>query len=202
MLLALLTLVAPAGLAAGPEAWDPAMAGRWVFDPEASDDVDKMVAKAIRKSGGRIKLPEGVGRNDYARFRGGPQDQELYDRLAYDRVFTLRLEDKTLHLAHYEEAGSEAPFVRQIGTTRGGRVASATGSAADDRRDYSFAYWDGATLAIETRVRDGGFALERYRLLAGDRMEVFLRLEPLKFPAALEIVREFERAPADPTGAR
>lgn len=195
LLLALLWIAA--GPAAATDATADARArieGHWVFNPGASDDVDKKVAKALRKAGSRIELPKGVGRNDYARFRGGPEEQELYDHLAYDREFSLRREGDDYQLVHFHEG----EFRRRASTTQRTRVVSASGSTRDDDSDHSFAYWDGDILMIDTRPRDGGFALEQYRLLDNGQLEVFLRLEPLKFPAALTFIRVFDRAPGSP----
>ena len=50
--------------------------GDWVVNDGLSDDTDKQVEKAIKKAGGR---PDSGGKKGKGRYRGGPEDQELYE---------------------------------------------------------------------------------------------------------------------------
>lgn len=169
----------------------PILSGNWVLNEALSDDVDLKVEKAIKKAGGKIKR----GKKTKGRYRGGPPEQEIYDHVAYDEL--LRIEQDVQHFRFvYPD-----DFVRQFSIGTGGRVVSASGSNTADDHDFSFAYWDGPVLVVESRPRDGGRITERYTLLPeSGQLQAELHMEPLKFPAALDFLRLFDPAPKPNSG--
>src|SRR5690606_28107229 len=52
--------------------------GHWIFNEGASDSTDKAVEKALKAMGQRVNSK--WFSRDKERYRGGPADQELYDR--------------------------------------------------------------------------------------------------------------------------
>lgn len=166
-----------------PSAFD----GVWVINEELSDDTDKQVEKAIKAAGGKARSKKkGKGR-----YRGGPKEQAMYDHMAYDEV--LRIRNRTPEVQFIYAEGFERIFY----TDGRGRSASASGPRAGGRQDYSFGSWDGNTLFVESRPRDGGRTSESYTLESnGNRLRVTLRLEPLSFLEPIHIVRIYERSPA------
>jgi hypothetical protein len=63
--------------------------GHWVINDELSQNTDARVEIAIKEAGGRIQRRGLFGRREEDRYRGGPADQELYDRVSYDDVLTI-----------------------------------------------------------------------------------------------------------------
>jgi hypothetical protein len=174
------------------------LAGDWVFNAEASDVTDEQVERAIKRGGGRISRsfgkaetsPEGIP----IKYKGGPEDQALYDHLAYDPGFSIEQDGAEFRLSYPEG------FERRFSTDRRSRTITASGSA---RSDFSFAYWEGATLVVESRPLDGGRLSERYSLIPETgQLRVEMSMEPLKFRAPIDLVRVFDRAgtaaPASP----
>lgn len=164
--------------------------GRWIADFEASDDVDAVVEKLIRARGGKPKPAPGKSSGDRGRYRGGPPEQALYDHLAYDDMFEIRVEGEDLLLVH---DGEEGRIERRVAPSGGGRTVTASGAA--ERKDHSFWYPDGDAVVIETRARDSGRIRERYALdPQSGELRLALRLAPTEFPGVIEVVRVFDRA--------
>lgn len=156
--------------------------GLWVINEDESDDTDRQVEKAIKDAGGR--LPR-TGKRGKGRYRGGPSDQELYDHISYDDVLQIRIEEPEVSF-NYPEG-----FRRVFYTDSRSRSFSASD---DDRKDYSFAAWQGDSLLVESRPRDGGRIYETYTLEAGgQRLRLDVQLKPSTFRSAVEIVRVFNR---------
>jgi len=157
----------------------------WVIDEGASDDTDRAVEKAIQKAGGRIGH---TGKSGKGRYRGGPPEQELYDRISYDDVLEIRCNEPECQFTYPQH------YQRVFYTDGRSRSASASGNRDHDNQDYSFAGWEGDTLRVETRPRDGGWIIENYSLEAGDqRLRVELQLKPSSFMVPVEVVRIFNR---------
>src|SRR5690606_635329 len=93
------------------------------------------------------------------RYRGGPEEQELYDRISYDKVLDIRLDDGAYYFTYADD------YVRPVYTDDRSRSVSL--NALDSIKDFSFAHWEGEVLQVEARPRDGGFANESYRLING-----------------------------------
>lgn len=165
----------------------PGFAGDWVVNQELSDDTDKQVEKAIRAAGG---TPDSGGKTGRGRYRGGPEDQELYDRMSYDDVLSIRLDPPQITFTYADG------FERIFHTDGRGRSVSARGES----HDYSFADWSDSKLFVEGRPRDGGRTREEYSLQAnGAQLRAELHLQPLTFMQPITITRIYDRKGADET---
>ena len=182
-----LILLVMSGVSAAAEtaAVEEAMQGGWVINDELSDDTDKQVEQAIKKAGGR---PDSGGKKGKGRYRGGPADQELYDRISYDDVLTIEINEPEVRFGYAD--GFERRFYTD-GRSRS--VSAASGRIVD----YSFGGWSGDKLNVESRPRDGGWTRETYGLETGEdgqqRLRVELQLKPLTFDVPIEIVRVYDR---------
>lgn len=166
---------------------EPDITGSWVANLELSEDPDKAVERAIKKAGGR---PDSGGKRGRGRYRGGPANQELYDRITYDDVLTIRRAAPEFRFTYADN------FSRVFYTDGRSRTVSATGTASGDNLDFSFGSWSGNTLHVEARPRDGGWTRERYTLEpGGQQLRVELELAPLGFREPVVLVRIFDRKP-------
>lgn len=182
-LAALMALFLCTSMSADPAA-GPDFSGRWVYNQELSDDPDKAVERAIKKAGGRT----GTKKRGYGRYRGGPANQELYDRITYDRMLVIE------HNAPEFRFTYDDGFTRVFHTDGRPRTASATGSASGDGVDFSFGSLSPDALRVESRPRDGGWTREVYRLEAGgQRLRVELEMKPLSFLVPITLVRIYDR---------
>jgi hypothetical protein len=187
-------VLAAAAIAAAAPAADvpsePDIGGSWVANYELSDDPDKAVERAIKKAGGR---PDSGGKRGRGRYRGGPANQELYDRITYDDVLTIRRAAPEFRFTYADN------FTRVFYTDGRSRTVSATGTASGDNLDFSFGSWGGDTLNVEARVRDGGWTKERYTLqrseTGGQQLRVELQIAPLGFREPVVLIRIFDRKP-------
>src|SRR5690606_23773251 len=68
----------------------PEFTGTWVFNEKESDSTDDKVEAALRKMGQRARRGWFERRDDV--YRGGPADQELYDRISYDKQIDITLD--------------------------------------------------------------------------------------------------------------
>ncbi len=159
--------------------------GKWIFEEELSDDTDKQVEKAIKKSGGKATRKKGKGR-----YKGGPEDQAMYDHISYDEMLTIDYKRPEFRLT-YDEG-----FNRVFHTDGRGRSVSASGKSAGDNKDFSFASWvNEDKFIVESRPRDGGSIAETYSLSEdGKQLTVELRLEPRSFMYPIEIIRIYNKA--------
>ena len=159
--------------------------GEWIINYELSDDTDAGVEKAIRDAGGR---PSGGNRGSKERYRGGPEDQQLYDHISYDTKLQFDYEEPRFRLVYNDG------FERIFYSDGRGRVASASGASSGDRNDYSFASWDGDRLLVESRPLDGGRITETFMLEeGGNRLRVELELQPLSFRVPIYLIRIYDR---------
>ena len=163
--------------------------GSWVINEELSDDTDEAVEEAIVKAGGRVER-RWFGRAEKGRYRGGPEEHELYDRISYDEVLRI----------HYQAPefwfGYEDGWERIFHTDGRTRSVGASGFYETGGQDFSFGAWEGDTLYVEGRPRDGGFTMETYTVEdAGARLRVELTIKPENFGAAIEMVRIYDRRP-------
>jgi hypothetical protein len=164
----------------------PELAGHWVFNDKKSDSTDKVVGRALKEMG--QKVSSGWFSRDKERFRGGPEDQELYDRISYDRVLTIELEGETYLFTYADN------YQRPVYTDNRSRSVSLTGLA--EVEDFSLGHWENGALLVEARPRDGGFAEETYRLVnGGEQLELQLRIKPRTFTVPIELTRVFDRQP-------
>lgn len=174
--------------AAGAE--DLRLTGSWVLNHDASDDVDKAIEKAVQKDGGKMRPPPGTSRRTRGRYRGGPEDEALYDRVTYEQQVSIAFDGNEFTFRYADG------FVRRFSTDRTTRSQSASGTGADDNADFSFAYWDGPMLYVESRPRDQGWIMETYRFREPTgQLELALQLNPSRFGSSIEIELVFDRAP-------
>jgi len=159
--------------------------GEWIFEEELSDDTDDQVEKAIKKAGGRATKKKGKGR-----YKGGPEDQAMYDHISYDEMLTISYKQPEFRLT-YDEG-----FNRVFHTDGRGRSVSASGKSAGDNKDFSFASWVNENkFIVESRPLDGGSIAETYSLSAdGNQVTVELHLEPRSFRYPIEIIRVYKKA--------
>jgi len=163
--------------------------GEWIFEEELSDDTDEQVEKTIKKAGGRATKKKGKGR-----YKGGPEEQAIYDHISYDEMLTIIYKQPEFRLT-YDEG-----FNRVFHTDGRGRSVSASGKSAGDNKDFSFSSWVNENkFIVESRPRDGGSIAETYLLSAdGNQLTVELHLEPLSFRYPIEIIRVYKKAENNP----
>lgn len=163
--------------------------GEWIFKEELSDDTDKQIEKTIKKSGGKVTRKKGKGR-----YKGGPEDQAMYDHISYDEILTISYKQPEFRLT-YDEG-----FNRVFHTDGRGRSVSASGKSAGDNKDFSFASWvNEDKFIVESRPRDGGSIAETYSLSEdGNQLTVELHLEPRSFMYPIEIIRVYKKAENNP----
>jgi hypothetical protein len=160
------------------------MAGTWQFNEDLSDETDDKVEKALRAMGEKARRGWFERRDDV--YRGGPAEQELYDRLSYDKLLEIDLSGDVYHFTYAGE------FERPIYTDNRSRAVSLNQLA--EVEDFSMGHWENGKLLVEARPRDGGFAEETYTLInGGTQLEVELYIQPRGFDEAIEIKRVFDR---------
>ena len=158
--------------------------GSWILNEALSDNTDKKVEVALRAAGEKVKRRLFDRKKD--RYRGGPPEQELYDRISYDTLLEIRLDNEVYHFTYAGE------FERPVYTDNRSRTISLNG--LDEVEDFSMAHWEQDKLLVEARPRDGGFAEETYELLnGGSQLKVSLYIKPRVFDAAIELTRVFDR---------
>jgi len=162
--------------------------GYWVINDELSDNTDDQVEEAIKAAGGRVERRSFFAKKVEDRYRGGPADQELYDRLSYDDVLTISYNDPEMVFEY-------ADNFRRVFHTDGRRRSTGVNDYFDSGgADFSFGNWNGEQLLVEGRPRDGGYTLETYTLEAqGQRLRIEMTLEPFVFGAPINLVRVFDR---------
>lgn len=163
--------------------------GSWLINEELSDDTDEAVEAAIIKAGGRVER-RWFGRPEKGRYRGGPEEHELYDRISYDEVLRISYDAPEFWF------GYEDGWQRIFHTDGRTRSIGASGFYENGGQDFSFGAWEGETLYVEGRPRDGGFTMETYTVEGnGSRLRVELTIKPANFGAAIEMVRIYDRQP-------
>lgn len=194
LFLSLLLLSGSAGLIAqgsptaeGVHPQETLLEGSWVINEELSDDTDEAVEAAIVKAGGRVER-RWFGRAEKGRYRGGPEEHELYDRISYDEVLRISYDESEFWF------GYEDGWQRIFHTDGRTRSIGASGFYETGGQDFSFGAWEGESLFVEGRPRDGGFTMETYTLQdEGARLRVELTIKPANFGAAIEMVRIYDR---------
>jgi hypothetical protein len=166
------------------QAQDPGLVGSWVINESLSDNTDKQVEAALKAAGERVSRSLFDRRKD--RYRGGPAEQELYDRLSYDMVLEIRAD------GDYDQFEYADDFVRPVFTDD--RRRSVSLNALDSVDDFSMGHWEGNRLLVEAHPRDGGATNETYTLLSGGaqlKAEFFIR--PANFTETIELTRIYDR---------
>lgn len=164
------------------------IAGHWQINDELSQNTDERVEVAIREAGGRVQRRGLFGRRQEDRYRGGPADQELYDRISYDDILTITHEAPEL-VFEYADG-----FQRVFYTDGRRRSTGVNDYFEQGGEDYSFGGWSGNSLTVEARPRDGGYTLETYTLEAeGQRLRVEMTISPFVFAVPITLVRIYDR---------
>jgi hypothetical protein len=172
--------------AVNPEA--EMLVGHWVINEELSDNTDKQVEAAIKEAGGKVKKRWFAKAEDDF-YRGGPAEQELYDRISYDDVLTISIEGVQCRFEYADN------FTRVFHTDGRRRQSSANSFYSEGGEDFSLSRWESQKLIVEARPRDGGFTLETYSLSDhGNTLTIAMQIEPSSFGAAINLVRVFNRA--------
>ncbi len=162
--------------------------GSWVINEELSDNSDDRVEEAIKKDGGKVPR-RWFSKREEDFYRGGPVEQELYDRISYDDVLSINYAEPEFTFTYADE------YKRVFHTDGRRRTTTANSFYAGGAADFSFGNWDGAALRVEARPRDGGFTLETYTLEDdGNRLRVEMVIEPSSFRSAINIIRVYDRA--------
>jgi hypothetical protein len=169
----------------------PSFIGSWQINLKLSDDTDKRVEESIRAAGGR---PDSGGKRGKGRYKGGPPEQALYDHISYDETLVFVQNEPEFRLTYADG------FERVFYSDNRKRIVSASGTAAFDKQDFSFASWDGNKLLVESRPRDGGWINETFELLlASGQLRVTLELKPSSFGEPIHIVRIYDRLGTEAT---
>lgn len=181
-------IVSAAAFAADENLTAELLVGRWVINDELSDNTDDQVEEAIREAGGKVRR-RWFSKRDEDFYRGGPAEQELYDRVSYDDVLTISIEGVECTFEYADN------YTRVFHSDGRRRQSSANSFYREGGEDFSLSHWEGDKLIVEARPRDGGFTLETYSLSPdGNQLTIAMQLEPDSFGAAINLVRVFDRS--------
>jgi hypothetical protein len=163
------------------------IAGRWLVNDELSDNTDDQVEEAIEAGGGRGGRGLFNNREDF--YRGGPPEHELYDRISYDDVLSIRFQEPEFRFS-YEDG-----YERVFHTDGRRRRSTAADFYTEGGSDWSFGYFEDNALVVEGQPRDGGFTVETYTLMdGGNRLRIEMLIQPNSFREPIELTRIFDRA--------
>ena len=161
--------------------------GRWQFNQDRSDVTDRQVEDALRAMGQKVERRLFDRRRD--RYRGGPPEQELYDRISYDETLAITARSDSLLFTY------DGNWQRPVYTDNRARSVSLSNLGAVE--DFSFGHWEGERFLVEGRPRDGGFSNETYTLSAdGLSLTVDMYIKPGSFTEPVEITRVYDRVQA------
>lgn len=163
------------------------ISGRWLINDEISDNTDDQVEEAIEAGGGDGGRGFFNRKEDF--YRGGPPEHELYDRISYDDVLTIEFNDPEFRFTYEDD------YLRVFHTDGRRRRVSANSFYTEGGEDWSSGLFEGESLVVEARPRDGGFTIETYTLENdGQRLRIEMVIQPDSFREAIELVRYFDRA--------
>lgn len=183
---ALLYLIACTLVVAQEATIESLIIGDWVINEELSDDTDDQVEAAIEAGGGRGRSFFQRRKEDY--YRGGPPEQELYDRISYDDVLRIEYTEPEFRFSYADG------YQRIFHSDGRRRTTTANDFYSEGGRDFSFGNWDRQRLIVEARPRDGGFTLETYSIEAdGNRLRIEMVIQPDSFRKQINLVRIFDR---------
>ena len=161
--------------------------GNWVINEELSDDTDEQVEVAIRADGGRVAWSF-FRKKEKGRYRGGPADQELYDRISYDEILQIHFEAAEFRFEYADG------FVRVFYSDGRRQVTGASDFYNSGGQDVTFANWENDSLLVEARPRDGGYTLESYSLQAGGtQLRVEMEINASSFNSTILLTRVYDR---------
>ncbi len=160
--------------------------GAWIVNEELSDNTDDQVEEAIEAGGGKGSRGFFNRKEDF--YRGGPVEQELYDRISYDDLLSISYQAPEFRFEY------EGGWLRVFHTDGRRRSTTANDFYSEGGDDFSFANFDSEAIIVEARPRDGGFTLETYTLINnGSQLRVEMVLEPDSFREAIELVLIYDR---------
>ncbi len=160
--------------------------GSWIVNDELSDNTDDQVEEAIEAGGGKGSRGFFNRQEDF--YRGGPAEQELYDRISYDDLLTISYQTPEFRF-EYEDG-----WFRVFHTDGRRRRTTANDFYSEGGSDFSFANFDDDGIIVEARPRDGGFTLETYTLINnGSQLRIEMVLQPDSFREAINLVRIYDR---------
>ena len=119
--------------------------GDWIINDELSDNSDDQVEEAIEAGGGKGGRGFFNRKEDF--YRGGPPEQELYDRISYDDVLSIEHSDPEIKFTYADN------FVRVFHTDGRRRTTTANDFYTEGGLDWSSANWEGESLIVEARPR-------------------------------------------------
>lgn len=181
-------VAASAAFAADENLTAQLLVGSWVINDELSDNTDDQVEAAIKEAGGKVRR-RWFSKREEDFYRGGPAEQELYDRVSYDDVLTISIDGVECTFEYADN------YTRVFHSDGRRRQSSANSFYREGSEDFSLSHWEGDKLIVEARPRDGGFTLETYSLSEdGNQLTIEMQLEPDSFGAAISLVRIFNRA--------
>lgn len=163
------------------------LVGNWLINEELSEDTDEAVEAAIIEAGGKVSR-SWFKKKEKGRYRGGPEEQELYDRISYDNILRIDYTEPEFWFGYADG------YQRVFHTDGRTRTVGASDHYANGGKDFSIGQWEGDVLHVEGRPRDGGFTLETYTVEDnGKRLRAELELKPANFGAAVKVVRIYDR---------
>ncbi|MBL4819976.1 MAG: hypothetical protein JKY98_03155 [Gammaproteobacteria bacterium] len=179
-------------LATGQNAAAPAImsgiTGHWTINEELSQNTDQQVEAAIKEAGGKVQRQGWFSKKEEDRYRGGPPEQELYDRISYDDILTINYSEPEFIFEYADN------FTRIFHTDGRRQTTGVNAFFEEGGTDFSFANWDNEALLVEARPRDGGYTIETYTLQAqGGQLRVEMTIQPDNFGAAISLLRIYDR---------
>jgi hypothetical protein len=186
-LLCAVALLAAVSLQAQENPLAAQLVGNWVINDDLSDNTDEQVENAIKAGGGKVKRRWFAKRDDDF-YRGGPPEQELYDRISYDDEISISNRGVEFRF-EYSDA-----YVRVFHSDGRRRQSSANDFYSEGGVDFSLANFEGNTLVVEARPRDGGFTLETYSISSdGMQLTIEMLIHPQSFREPINLTRVFSR---------
>lgn len=186
-LLCALFLWVPTALMAQENPLAEKLVGKWVINDDLSDNTDEQVEKAIKAGGGKVKRRWFASRDDDY-YRGGPPEQELYDRISYDDELSITNVGVEFRFEYADD------YVRIFHSDGRRRQSSANDFYSEGGQDFSLANWDGNELVVEGRPRDGGFTIENYFVSSdGQQLTIEMLIQPQSFREPVKLTRVFSR---------
>lgn len=141
---------------------DPALVGHWRVNEKLSDDTDDAVEKALKASGGKLLEHKWFdSRKD--KYRGGPAEQELYDRLSYDPVLTIT-ERADSYVFEYADHYQSVVYTDN-------RSHAVSLNALEASEDFLMGHWEAGKFQVEMHPRDGGYVNATYMLIDAGKKE-------------------------------
>ena len=112
----------------------------------------------------------------------------MYDRLSYDDVLFIEHSDPEIRFTYEDD------YLRIFHTDGRRRRSTANDFFEGGGTDWSEGGFEGGTLVVEARPRDGGYTIETYSLVdGGNRLRIEMVIQPLSFGRPIELVRYFDR---------